>query len=88
MRENVAALFDALDATAAELDFRFFAIYNDFAVARWANMRMTRGNVGFAGSIDASGALNYHGGGLKLHVHVDLVPPALYAADNPKLRKP
>jgi hypothetical protein len=65
-RTNVADLLDAIDASAAALGYRFFAIYNDFAVARYANSRLHNGNVGFAANIDRGGGVNYHGGGYKL----------------------
>ena len=86
-RDRVVELFENLDATAEALDYRYFAIYNDFAVARHVNARARFGNVGFAGGVDRGGALNYHGGGIKLHVHVDLVPPDLRASDNPSRRE-
>jgi hypothetical protein len=86
-RDRVVELFEALDATAQALDYRYFAIYNDFAVARHVNERARFGNVGFAGGVDSGGALNYHGGGIKLHVHLDLVPPDLRASDNPSRRE-
>ena len=86
VRQNVLSLLVAVDATAAGLGYRFFAIYNDFAVAQAANAQVTTGNVGFAANIDAHGGLNYHGGGIKLHVHIDLVPPDLISTTRPPPR--
>ena len=71
------ALFHALDDTAGTTHFHFYALYNDFSAARAANGFLTRGSVDFAGNVDASGGFNYHGGGEKLHVHLDLVPDEL-----------
>lgn len=79
-RSNVAQLIDAIEATAKSLDFRYFAIYNDYAVEKWADARTVYGSVGFVGGLDKSKSLNYHGGGIKLHVHLDLVPPEMRAA--------
>jgi hypothetical protein len=79
-RSNVAEFLDAIEETAKALDFRYFAIYNDFAVAKYVNEKATHGSVGFAGGLDKKQSLNYHGGGLKLHVHLDLVPPEMRSA--------
>jgi hypothetical protein len=85
-RDEVQELLLAVDETAVETNFRFFAIYNDFAVARQANSRLRQGNVGFAGNVDRGGGLNYHGGGIKLHVHLDLLPPDLATTERPARR--
>jgi hypothetical protein len=79
-RSNVAEFLDAIEETAKALDFRYFAIYNDFAIEKYVNEKATYGSVGFAGSLDKGKNLNYHGGGLKLHVHLDLVPPEMRTA--------
>lgn len=79
-RPKVAAFLDAIEATAKELDYRYFAIYNDFAVEKYVNEKATYGSAGFAGGLDKGKSLNYHGGGLKLHVHLDLVPPEMRTA--------
>src|SRR5262245_18670582 len=79
-RSNVAEFLDAIEETAKALDFRYFAIYNDYAVEKYANAKAVYGSVGFAGGIDKGRNLNYHGGGLKLHVHLDLVPPEMRTA--------
>jgi hypothetical protein len=76
-RSNVAELFDAIEATAHQLDYRYFAIYNDYSVENYASGKATYGSIGFAANIDKGHNLNYHGGGLKLHVHLDLIPPKL-----------
>jgi hypothetical protein len=82
-RGNVADLLLAIDAAAAATSVQFFAIYNDFSVARFGNMHLHNGNVGFAANIDAGGSMNYHGGGEKLHVHVDILPADLAATTRP-----
>jgi hypothetical protein len=82
-RSNAADLLLALDAAAAATNTHFFAIYNDFSVARFANMHLHNGSVGFAANIDAGGSMNYHGGGEKLHVHVDILPADLAATTRP-----
>jgi hypothetical protein len=79
-RPKVAAFLDAIEDTAKELDYRYFAIYNDFAVEKYVNEKATYGSAGFAGGLDKGKSLNYHGGGLKLHVHLDLVPPEMRTA--------
>ena len=79
-RSNVAEFLDAIEETAKALDFRYFAIYNDFAVEKYVNEKATYGSVGFAAGVDKGKNLNYHGGGLKLHVHLDLIPPAMRSA--------
>jgi hypothetical protein len=79
-RPKVAEFLDAIEATAKDLDYRYFAIYNDFAVEKYVNEKATYGSAGFAGGLDKGKSLNYHGGGLKLHVHLDLVPPEMRAA--------
>jgi hypothetical protein len=76
-RANVGELFDAIEATARQLDYRYFAIYNDYSVENYASGKATYGSIGFAANIDKGHHLNYHGGGLKLHVHLDLVPAKL-----------
>jgi hypothetical protein len=76
-RSNIAELFDAIEATARQLDYRYFAIYNDYAVENYASGKATYGSIGFAANIDKGHNLNYHGGGLKLHAHLDLIPPKL-----------
>jgi hypothetical protein len=82
-RSNAADLLLAIDAAAAASNVHFFAIYNDFSVARFANMNLHNGSVGFAANIDAGGSMNYHGGGEKLHVHVDILPADLAATTRP-----
>lgn len=79
-RPKVAEFLDAIEQTAKELDYRYFAIYNDFAVEKYVNEKATYGSAGFAGGLDKGKSLNYHGGGLKLHVHLDLVPPEMRTA--------
>jgi hypothetical protein len=79
-RPKVAEFLDAIEETAKELDYRYFAIYNDFAVEKYVNEKATYGSAGFAGGLDRGKSLNYHGGGLKLHVHLDLVPPEMRTA--------
>ncbi|MFT7871470.1 MULTISPECIES: hypothetical protein [Amycolatopsis] len=77
VRGQVVELFNAMDEAAEETDFRFAALYNDFSAANAANNVLRRGRVGFAGNVSGGGSLNYHGGGNRLHVHVDLVPGEL-----------
>jgi hypothetical protein len=79
-RPKVAEFLDAIEETAKDLDYRYFAIYNDFAVEKYVNEKATYGSAGFAGGLDKGKSLNYHGGGLKLHVHLDLVPPEMRTA--------
>jgi len=83
-RGEVLELLQAIDATAVEKDFHFYAIYNDFSVAKAANAQLVRGSVDFAGNVDRGGGLNYHGGGIKLHVHLDLLPSQLAATTRPR----